>query len=92
MTRHSASPKTQVRPNHRPHTTTAHDITVIAASYHVLNRLALIQPIAPVSLRGGAMTDAVVMSPFSAIIYAPVIRTYRLYRLPASEYARLIAR
>ena len=92
MTRHSASPKTQVRPNHRPHTTTTTDMTVIAASYHVLNRLALIQPIAPVSLRGGAMTDAVVMSPFSAIIYAPVIRTYRLYKLPASEYARLIAR
>ena len=40
MTVQSASPKIHVKENHAPHTTTASDTTVIAALYHVPNRLA----------------------------------------------------
>ena len=53
ITDHSASPRTQPRPNHSPRASAVPHMTVSSASYQVPNRFSRAHPAAPVVTRGG---------------------------------------
>ena len=90
MTVQSAVMNIHRNPNHRAATIAASEATVSALSNRELNRLASIHPMTPTSVRGGG--NRVVPSPSgaglerggaaSAMLYPPVNRMCRLYRLP----------